>query len=179
MSTPERLILIGPMGSGKSAIARELARLTGWQWVDTDRLVTESAGAPITQIFADQGEEAFREMESHALRSLDGRDEAIVATGGGIVLRPENREFLRGLGTVIWLTASEDVLFERVSRTRKRPLLECADPRAALRKLLAEREPFYAACADLKIDSSGKKHAQVAEAILIESHGLRSRRDPP
>ncbi len=167
------------MGSGKSAIARELARLTGWQWVDTDRLVTDRAGVPITQIFAEHGEEAFRGMESDVLRSLDRRDEAIVATGGGIVLRPENRDLLRGLGTVIWLTASEEVLFERVSRTRKRPLLECADPRSALRKLLAEREPFYAACADLKIDSSGKKHAQVAEAVLIESHGLVASRRPP
>lgn len=164
------------MGSGKSAIARELARLTGWQWVDTDRVVTERAGAPITQIFAERGEEAFREMEADALRSLAQREEAIVATGGGIVIRPENRDLLRGLGTVIWLTAGEDVLFERVSRTRKRPLLECADPRGALRKLLAEREPFYAACADLKIDSSGKSHAQVAEAILIESHALVARR---
>jgi shikimate kinase len=164
------------MGSGKSAIARELARLTGWQWADTDRLVTERAGAPITQIFANRGEEAFREMESDALRSLAQREEAIVATGGGIVIRAENRDLLRSLGTVIWLTASEDVLFERVSRTRKRPLLECADPRAALRKLLAEREPFYAACADLKIDSSGKTHARVAEAVLIESHTLVARR---
>jgi shikimate kinase len=160
------IVLIGPMGSGKSSVARELVARTGWCWVDTDRLAAQRAGLSISEIFATEGEDAFRDLESAAVRTLAGRRPLIAATGGGVVLRAENSALLRTLGCVAWLTASEDVLLERVSRTRKRPLLQTADPRATMRALLAAREPLYAACAHVKVDTSSLSHAQVADAVL-------------
>ena len=154
------------MGAGKSSVARELARRTARRWVDTDRLVAGHAGMTVPEIFSREGEEAFRRMESDALRSLDGSRRLIVATGGGIVTRPENLPLLRSLGSVVFLTASEDVLFERVSRTRHRPLLQTDDPRATLVELLARRAPFYGACAHFTLDTSRLNHAEAAEAIL-------------
>jgi shikimate kinase len=160
------------MGGGKSSVARELARLTGRRWLDTDRLASQQAGLSIPEIFAAHGESHFRDLESAAIESISRAVPVIVATGGGVVLRPRNVELLRALGCVVWLTASEDVLFERVSRTRKRPLLETANPRETMRELLAARDPLYAACAHLKIDTTCLSHAAVADAVLIQSRSL-------
>ena len=166
------LVLIGPMGAGKSSVARELARRTARRWVDTDRLVAARAGMPIPGIFAREGEEGFRRMESEALCSLGESRRLIVATGGGIVTRPENVPLLRALGGVIFLTASEDVLFERVSRTSHRPLLHTADPRATFVELLACRQPLYTACAHWTLDTTAHSHAEAADAILAWAHGF-------
>jgi shikimate kinase len=166
------LVLIGPMGGGKSSVARELAQRTGWRWVDTDRLAAQEAGLSIPEIFAQHGEDYFRELEAAAVRSLSRLSPVIVATGGGVVLRPQNAALLRALGSVVWLTASEDVLFERISRTRKRPLLQTTDPRATMRELLAARDPLYAACAHFKIDTTTLSHAEVAEAVLVQCRRL-------
>lgn len=161
------LVLIGPMGAGKSSVARLLSTWTGWRGVDTDGWVRrEQGGLPIAEIFAARGEAFFRDRESAALDSLRHRHRLIVATGGGIVLRPENRERLRALGAVIWLTAEEDVLFERVSRNQRRPLLHTADPRATLVELLRARAPLYRSCAHFAVDTSRKTHAGVAREVL-------------
>ena len=167
------------MGAGKSSVARELSRLTRRRWVDTDRLVIRQAGGrPITEIFATDGEETFRRMETAALTSLDGSRQLVVATGGGIVIRPENHPLLRTLGCVVWLTADEDVLFERVSRNDRRPLLQTADPRATLGALLARRRPFYEACAHVTVDTSAGSHAQIAERVLGLVRAFFTARDP-
>ncbi len=160
------------MGAGKSSVARELARRTVRRWVDTDRLAAARAGMPIPEIFARQGEEGFRRVETEALRSLEGSGRLIVATGGGIVTQAENMLLLRALGGVVFLTASEDVLFERVSRTSHRPLLHTDDPRATLAELLARRRPLYETCAHFTVDSSKLQHAEVADAILIWARGF-------
>ena len=160
------LVLIGPMGAGKSSVARELARLGARRWVDTDRLAAQQAGMPIPEIFARHGEAEFRRVETEALESLRGSRRLVVATGGGIVTQPGNAELLQALGGVVFLTASEDVLFERVSRTSHRPLLQTADPRATLTELLARRRPLYEACAHFTVDSSRLRHVEVAETIL-------------
>ena len=123
-------------------------------------------GQAITEIFAARGEAFFREREAAALEAFEGRQHFIIATGGGIVLRPENRDRLRALGCVAWLDASEDVLFERVSRNQRRPLLQTADPRATLVAILRAREPLYRSCAHFAVDTSGKSHADVAREIL-------------
>ncbi len=172
MSTPDQdgaadnLVLIGFMGSGKSSIARELANLTGRRSVDTDYLVSKGQGLPIPVIFARHGESYFRERESEALRSLQASRRLIIATGGGIVLREENVPLLRGLGCVVWLRANEEVLYERVQRNAKRPLLQTANPRATLAEFLLKRDPQYAACADVTIDTTPHSHAEVAEIVL-------------
>lgn len=154
------------MGAGKSSVARELSALTRRRWVDTDRLVVRETGAPITEIFAARGEAGFRQMETAALRSLAGSRRLIVATGGGIVTTEVNPPLLRALGCVVWLTASEDVLFERVSRNDRRPLLQTVDPRATLHTLLERRRPLYAACAHVTVDTGVGTHMQVAENVL-------------
>lgn len=154
------------MGAGKSSVARELTRLTGRRWVDTDRIIVQRAGRPIAEIFEHEGEHRFRALENEALASLAGGRGMIIATGGGIVERSENAAALRALGCVVWLTASDDVLFERVSRNRHRPLLQTADPRGTLGEISARRQPLYAACAHLTVDTSALSHAEAAHAVL-------------
>ena len=169
LSDAANLVLVGPMGSGKSSVAREIAGKTGRRREDTDRLVVDRAGASIAAIFAAHGEAHFRELETAALGSLATRTGLVIATGGGIILRDENRALLRKLGVVVWLTAREEVLFERVSRNRRRPLLHTADPRATLRDLLARRWSLYQQCAHLTVDTSDEPHARVADTILKQA----------
>ena len=150
-------------------MARELARLTARRWVDTDKQVIHRCGLTIPEIFARHGEAHFRQAETDALRSLADGDRLIVATGGGIVTRPENFPLLRALGCVAFLTASEEVLFERVSRTRQRPLLQTADPRVTLRELIQRRGPLYTECADFTVDTSVGTHAEIAQIVLTRA----------
>jgi shikimate kinase len=161
----ENVVLVGFMGSGKSSVGRLVARTLGGRFVDTDRLVVDRAGREITEIFAKEGEAFFRQEESRALRSLLGGGGLVVATGGGIVTVPENLPSLRQLGFVVWLTASEEVIWERVSRTTKRPLLRTENPRETMRALLEKRSPLYAAVAEMTVDTTGLTHAEVAERI--------------
>lgn len=157
------------MGAGKSSLARRLARLTSRRWVDTDRLVVQSAGLPITEIFARHGEDEFRRLESAALSSLHAQPRLIVATGGGIVTRPENHAMLRALGCVIFLTATVETLFERVSRNQHRPLLHTEDPQATLRELYARRLPLYEACAHFSVDTTAGTHDDLAQQVLTRA----------
>lgn len=167
----DAIVLIGFMGAGKSAAGRQLATLTSRQLYDTDRMVSERAGRPVAEIFARDGEETFRRMETEALERIADHS-AIVVTGGGIVVRPENRAILKNLGYVVNLTADEATLFERATRRDTRPLLRTDDPRATFRGLLAIREPLYLAAADVTIDSSGLSQQEVAEAILAKVPSL-------
>ena len=162
----DHLVLIGPMGAGKSSLARHLARLTSRRWMDTDKMVVQRTGIPITEIFAQYGEPEFRRLESEMLQSLGAQERLIVATGGGIVTRQENHLHLRRLGCVIFLTATPEVLFERVSRNQNRPLLHTENPESTLRELLAARLELYTACADFQIDTSGGTHEGLAQEVL-------------
>lgn len=161
----QNLVLIGFMGSGKSSVGRLLASLTGFGFVDTDALVAQAAGLSIPEIFREYGEEHFRDRESDALRSLLGRRGLVVATGGGIVLREENRKLLREIGAVVWLDARMDVLFERVKHS-KRPLLQTDEPRRTVEALYRSREALYAGASDLRVDSSALSHKQAAREVL-------------
>lgn len=163
------LVLIGYMGTGKSSVGRQLARFARMRFVDTDDLIVSAAGRSIPEIFAAEGVEYFRQLESQVLRDLAGTEGTIVATGGGIVTRPENLPLLRALGTIVWLTADEDVIFERVSRNRNRPLLQTENPRATMHEHLVERLPLYRAYADFVADTSWMSQGDVAHAILTEA----------
>ncbi len=157
------------MGSGKTSIGRLVAHRLGFQFVDTDAIIVERVGMPVAEIFARHGEAWFREQESAALRSLGIVNRAVISTGGGVVLRDDNRALLRELGFVAWLTASEDVLFERVSRNKKRPLLHTSDPRTTVHELLAKRRPLYTEAAQFTVDSSELTHDSAADLLITEA----------
>lgn len=156
------------MGSGKSSIGRRVARKLGYTFYDTDRLVIQQVGMPIAQIFKRHGEAQFRQWERENLLSLSGLSSAVISTGGGIVLDPENRQTLRDLGAVGWLVASEEATFERVSRNQRRPLLHTPDPRAVIAQLLAEREPLYRETSHFRIDTSLRSQSQAAALVISE-----------
>ena len=176
MKRGDAIVLIGFMGAGKSSVGRMLARITGLSRFDTDEMVAAGFGLSIPEIFAAHGEERFRAAETEALRELSGKGQTIVVTGGGIVLRAENVTLLHELGTIVYLSADEETLFERISRRSTRPLLQTTNPRATLTELLANRLPFYRDAADLEVDTSRLKHDEVAKTILnrIEEHGRGS-----
>ena len=153
------------MGAGKSSVGRALAHRTGLPVLDTDRLVSERFGLPITEIFAQRGEDEFRACETALLAEIPAQP-AIVVTGGGIVLRAENVVAMKRLGTVVHLTANEETLFERATRRATRPLLETNAPRATFAELLRLRAPLYASAADVVVDTTGFRHEEVAIAIL-------------
>src|SRR5438128_9595233 len=154
------------MCAGKSSVGRSLQRRTGLARLDIDEIVAAEFGMPIAQIFHNHGEANFRGAEMKVLRKLSPDRPAIIVTGGGPVLRPQNVDLLKGLGTVVWLAADEATLFERASRRNDRPLLQNGNPRAVFSKLFRERELTYAAASDLCVDTSKKTHDEVAEAIL-------------
>ncbi|MEI6655500.1 MAG: shikimate kinase [Verrucomicrobiota bacterium] len=167
-SVPNNIVLIGFMGCGKSTVGRELHRLLGYPLVDMDAILEERADKPITRIFAEDGESAFRDMESRLLEELAQSPESghIIATGGGVVSRPENRAWLQRLGYVVWLCAPAVVILNRTRNNAERPLLHSADPADRIKNLLAEREPWYRESAHLTVDTAGLSSREIAAGIL-------------
>ena len=162
------------MGAGKSSIGHCLQRQTGLGRFDTDEMTASKLGLSIPEIFSKFGEEKFREIETQALRELDPAKAVIIVTGGGIVLRGENLDLLKRLGTVVWLEAHEEMLFERASHRGNRPLLQTENPRATFAELLRTRTPLYAKIADIRIDTSSLNQDDVAEMILNKIGNLIS-----
>ena len=161
------LVLIGFMGSGKSSVGREIARRCNLRFLDTDSVIRQRYGKSIGEIFAIHGEAAFRDAEHQVLLRLRGARHFVIATGGGIVLQPRNRSILRSIGPVVWLTADEEVIWERVSRNRNRPLLQTADPRSTIRDLIQVRYPLYREAANIIVETSILTHQEVATRILV------------
>jgi len=165
-SHPENLVLIGFMGSGKSSVGRLAAKALGFQFLDTDQAIIERAGRQISEIFATDGEASFRTLETEAIASLSHLRRCVISTGGGAVLAEKNRELLRNLGFVVCLTASDEVLFERVSRNTKRPLLQTENPRETLSKLVHERNTLYRETAHWTLDTTDVSQAGAVDAII-------------
>jgi shikimate kinase len=161
------LILVGFMGSGKSSVGREIAHRCELRFLDTDSVIRQKYGKSIPEIFASHGETVFREEEHQILLRLRGAQHMVLATGGGIVLQRQNRLILRSLGAVVWLTADEEVIWERVSRKQNRPLLQTDDPRSTIRSLMATRYPLYRETADVTVETSGLTHQEVANRIIL------------
>ena len=162
------IVLIGFMGCGKSTVGRELHQRLGYPLIDMDHEIEHRAGKPITAIFADDGEAAFRAMETSLLRELAEQQGggAIISTGGGVVGSFENRQLLRQLGYVVWLDAPEAAIIERTSKNRARPLLHTEDPLAKIRELMAIRAPLYQETAHLRLDTAGLDSSELAAGIL-------------
>ena len=177
MSTAERIFLIGPMGAGKSAVGRHLARILHYQFTDTDHEIEERTGVDVSFIFEKEGESGFRRREIDVFAGLRERSGIVIATGGGCVVSEENREVMSSAGFVIYLYASEAQLFERVRYGNTRPLLATPNPRRVLRDLMAVRGPLYEALADLTIDTGRRRVREVAlyAARRLQQRGPRER----
>ncbi len=160
------VFLVGMMGAGKTTIGRQLARLLGRDFVDLDHELEARCGVRVALIFDIEGEEGFRKRETAALDECSQRRGIVLATGGGAVLAPENRRYLKERGVVVYLRASADELYRRVARDRNRPLLQTADPEARLRSLLAEREPLYESVAHITFETGTMPVPQVLRALL-------------
>ena len=171
ITKPRSIILIGMMGAGKSSVGRTLELRTNLPRFDLDEMIQAKAEMSIPEIFAAKGEEWFRDLESRVLQELPRATPAIVVTGGGIILRSENTEILKRLGTIVWLEADEAVLLERVTRQRNRPLLQTGNPAETLLTLLAQRRPLYEAAANLRVDTTRRTHDEVTDIILQELEG--------
>ncbi|HEX5419364.1 MAG TPA: shikimate kinase AroK [Gammaproteobacteria bacterium] len=159
------IYLVGPMGSGKTAVGRQLARDLDREFIDTDAEIERRTGVDIPYIFEKEGEAGFREREKEVIDKLAQLEGWIVATGGGAVLAPENRERLKASGIVIYLHASVDEQLKRTCRSQNRPLLRNGDPRGVLENLMAMRQPLYEEIADIRMDTSGRHVNAVANAL--------------
>jgi shikimate kinase len=164
------IALIGYRGTGKTTVAQQLALRLGWDWVDADVEVELRAGKSIAAIFADDGEEAFRDLESDVVESLCARQHTIVALGGGAVLRERNRTAIGRCGAVVWLQASVDAINDRLAgdatTATRRPSLTNSGGRQEIAEVLAMRTPIYRACATLEVDTEGKTPTAIAEEIV-------------
>jgi shikimate kinase len=150
--SPHHVVLVGMMGTGKTSVGRALADRLGRPFVDSDAVIEERTSRTVAQIFADEGESAFRALETEVLiDALEAQEPSVVAAAGGSVLDPANRARIADAGTVVWLRASPEVLAERVRGADHRPLLD-HDPDGTLVRLSAERASLYRSVADLELD---------------------------
>lgn len=165
------IYLVGPMGAGKSTIGRVLASELHLSFRDSDKVIEDRTGADIPWIFDMEGEEGFRERESAVLNELAKGQNIVIATGGGIILRKQNRDIMKASGFVCYLTASTEQLVERTARDKKRPLLQVENPRQKIIDLVALRDPLYREAADFVINTDRRSPKVVAQEIanLVES----------
>ena len=164
------LFLIGYRGTGKTTVARHLAERLGWAWFDADVEIESRAKKTIAAIFAEEGESGFRDWEAAVVADLARENNAVIALGGGAILREANRHALLGRGKIIWLQADPQTLFERLSNDEdtpeRRPNLTARGGRAEIEEVLAARAPIYEQLADLAVDTVNKSPAAVAGEIL-------------
>ena len=178
--SPLLLFLTGARGTGKSTVGCVLATRLGWTFVDADERLEAVAGKSIAEVFTSEGEAGFRDREAAVLEEICELNQHVIATGGGVVLRPANREQLKRAGLVVWLTASPEAAFARLqgdpTTTSRRPNLTASGGLEELRALMAAREPLYRECADFAIDSAALSPEAVADAILRAwNSGLKCR----
>ncbi|HBP53332.1 MAG TPA: shikimate kinase [Synechococcus sp. UBA8638] len=162
------LYLVGMMGCGKSSAGKILARKLGYRWLDADQVLETAAGRTIPTLFAQEGEEGFRAMETDVLGQIGQWHSCVVSTGGGVVIRPANWGIMRQ-GVVVWLAASAELLLERLRQDpTPRPLLQCPDPARRLKHLLAARESLYAQ-ADARIVQTEAMTSEAVAAAVLEA----------
>lgn len=160
------IFLIGPMGSGKTAVGRQLARQLKLEFIDSDAEIEHRTGVDIPYIFEKEGEDGFREREREVIDSLTQLTNIVIATGGGAILRPENREHLSTRGTVVYLQTGIEQQLERTRHGRQRPLLYTDDPEAKLRELMQMRMPIYESLADITVSTDGRQVRAVTDEII-------------
>lgn len=173
---PNRIFLIGPMGSGKTTVGRQLARLLGMDFLDLDLELQDRCGVEVSVIFDIEGETGFRQRESALLDELTRRDGLVLATGGGSVLNEDNRRLLSERGLVVYLQTSVDQQLKRLERDKQRPLLQAPDRRTRLREMAERRNPIYESCAHLVVSSANIAPAAMAATVArrVRDHHRRT-----
>jgi len=161
------IILVGYMGCGKSTVGKNLAKITGYDFIDTDEIIEKNQGKTISEIFAESGEEAFRQMETELLKAFldDKKDKFVISTGGGMPVKDINRKLLEKLGTVVYLKADPETIYEHVKNDTKRPLLQCDNPQQRIRDMIQIRNPIYQSSADIIINVDNLKQSEIAERL--------------
>ena len=167
MAKNQNIFLIGLMGAGKTTIGRQIANELSLEFFDSDHEIEKRTGVTITHIFDIEGESGFRKRETAALNELTEKKGIVLATGGGAILKTENRQFLMSRGTTIYLYADINTLFERTSKDRNRPLLQTENPKEKLEELFNIRDPLYRETADIIIDT-GKDSVRLALKEILE-----------
>ena len=172
-TTSKNIVLVGPMGSGKTTVGRRLAHKLNQDFFDTDHEIIDKTGVTIDHIFDIEGEEGFRERESKILENLCQMSNIILATGGGIVILTKNREILKNSGLVVYLYSSVDQLLRRTAKSKTRPLLEnSTDRRKTITDLLEARDEYYREVASVVIDTTGKELYEVVNIIKRETENV-------
>lgn len=166
MKHPQNIFLIGPMGAGKSAVGRQLAKLLHLSFVDSDDEIETRTGVDIPFVFEKEGEEGFRKREAKVIDDLSAMDGVVLATGGGAVVNTQNRSCLGARGFVVYLYTTVDQQVARTQKGRERPMLANGDSRKILDELMAVRDPLYREIADLTVETDGRKVKAVANEIL-------------
>ena len=167
MAKNQNIFLIGLMGAGKTTIGRQIASELSLDFYDSDHEIEERTGVTITHIFDIEGESGFRKRETTVLDELTLKKGIVLATGGGAILKSENRQFLMSRGTTIYLYASIETLVERTSKDRNRPLLQIGNPQTKLEELFEVRDPLYRETADVIIDT-GKDSVRLSLKEILE-----------
>lgn len=160
------IFLVGPMGSGKSTIGRQLAKALHRKFYDSDKVIEQRTGVSISWIFEMEGEAGFRERETKTIEELTALENIVLATGGGVVLSEQNREWLKKRGHVIYLSASPEQLFRRTARDKKRPLLQTGDRRKQIEALLEIRDPLYREVADIVLKTSEQSIQHTVNEVI-------------
>jgi len=169
-TTSKNIVLVGPMGSGKTTVSRRLANELNQDFFDTDHEIIDKTGVTSDHIFDSEGEEGFRERESKILENLCQMSNIILATGGGIVILPKNRKILQNIGLVVYLTSSVNQLLRRTAKSKSRPLLDnSTDRRKTITELVDTRDIYYREVASVVIDTTGKKLHEVIKIIKREA----------
>lgn len=163
----KNIVLVGYMGCGKTTVGMNLAKICGYTFVDTDEMIELEQKETISNIFATRGEAAFRDMETALLEKMisENRQKLVISTGGGMPVKEVNRKLLNKLGTVVYLKASAETVYNRTKNDTKRPLLQCENPQERINEMLAVRGPIYEDVANVVIEVDLLKQSEIAEKI--------------
>ena len=177
MNRFDNIYLIGLMGAGKTTIGRQLARALDMPFYDSDKAIEDKTGVDIPTIFEFEGEEGFRNREQKMIEQLSGLNGVVLATGGGVILREQNRELLKTNGFVVYLQCPVDRILQRTRRDKQRPLLQTENPRERIKLLLEQRETLYLSCSDYKVDTGKMQSKEAVKRIIKQFHLVNEAND--
>lgn len=177
MNRFDNIYLIGLMGAGKTTIGRQLARTLDMPFYDSDKAIEDKTGVDIPTIFEFEGEEGFRNREQKMIEQLSGLNGVVLATGGGVILREQNRELLKTNGFIVYLQCPVDRILQRTRRDKQRPLLQTENPRERIKLLLEQRETLYLSCSDYKVDTGKMQSKEAVKRIIKQFHLVNEAND--